>query len=239
MKAESCSVCHRGTGPFRVTVYGDSVCNYCHRYFEARGINPHGRKPKPLLHDIPLWKGITLRFSAIQEAIRSKTPILNEYYLYSYPPDWDVRCALAKQRDGGMCSVSSCRKSNRLLVHHKKPLGRGGLHFLENLVTLCEECHIIEHPFIPEKIENQKQAKLEILCPTHSMPMRRAKIVWGMLSGPLPNDDNIIYGGCCIRLDDAGREISFGYICEQCEGDPQHPNPYFVLENGRPVALNE
>ena len=47
----------------------------------------------------------------------------------------------ALERDNFRCT--ECAKAGRLEVHHITPLHKGGLPFaLDNLKTLCRECHL-------------------------------------------------------------------------------------------------
>jgi hypothetical protein len=52
-----------------------------------------------------------------------------------YPPDWNERRELAKNRDGKKCW--KCNSSFQLQVHHKISLSKGGSNSLDNLITLC------------------------------------------------------------------------------------------------------
>jgi|GEM_PF-1330502 len=58
-----------------------------------------------------------------------------------------------------------------------------------------------------------------VLCPIHKVPMRSAKIAWGFIMAPLPEEkhEEIIYGGCCMPQDKDGNTPRYGYICTECE----------------------
>lgn len=86
----------------------------------------------------------------IIEKVKNENILLYEYYSYDYPPDWEYRSEITKKRDGFRCVM--CGKPYKLCVHHKKPVKMGGDHFLSNLVTLCNECHIKQHPSLLRKI---------------------------------------------------------------------------------------
>lgn len=66
-----------------------------------------------------------------------------------YPPDWDRRRQRVYARDDYQCQ--NCRRRGgpygdvELHAHHIVPKSRGGVHRLENLVTLCEPCHDAVH----------------------------------------------------------------------------------------------
>ena len=42
---------------------------------------------------------------------------------------------IVEQRSGGMCEANCGRAAND--IHHRRPLGRGGMHNLANLIHLC------------------------------------------------------------------------------------------------------
>ena len=54
---------------------------------------------------------------------------------------WQQARAAARKRDGERCR--QCGSTDRLQVHHIKPLAEGGDKYaLENLMTLCHDCHV-------------------------------------------------------------------------------------------------
>ena len=58
--------------------------------------------------------------------------------------EWDwIRLKVLQQRDGRRCQ--ECHKAGRLEVHHLKQLQDGGDNALDNLKTLCRDCHIRAH----------------------------------------------------------------------------------------------
>ncbi|MCP2604780.1 HNH endonuclease [Candidatus Aminicenantes bacterium AH-873-B07] len=89
--------------------------------------------------------------------------LLYEYVLGNYPPDWEYRCKVIRSRDGNRCR--KCGKKGILQVHHIDLVKKGGIsvgygpfriktggtHFIENLITLCQNCHIKEHPYLLKK----------------------------------------------------------------------------------------
>ncbi|WP_135827222.1 HNH endonuclease [Halorussus ruber] len=66
-----------------------------------------------------------------------------------YPPNWDDIRKTAYLRDDYTCQNCKLEGSphgdTKLHAHHVVPKSRGGTHDLENLVTLCEECHLAVH----------------------------------------------------------------------------------------------
>lgn len=63
-----------------------------------------------------------------------------------YPPDWAIRCARIKERDGNRCTDcgwpnGGSRRGRQLQIHHVIPVSSGGHHKPDNLVTLCHICH--------------------------------------------------------------------------------------------------
>ena len=53
----------------------------------------------------------------------------------------------AMVRDGFKCQMTGCEEATlyKLTVHHLIPLGDGGTHKLDNLITICKECHTLIH----------------------------------------------------------------------------------------------
>lgn len=85
----------------------------------------------------------TLRIK--RENLSAQLENMYDFYL-EYPPDWNRRRRLVKERDFTCenCGTSG-RYGNRLNVHHRKHLAAGGTNRLDNLVLLCERCHKEEH----------------------------------------------------------------------------------------------
>jgi hypothetical protein len=54
--------------------------------------------------------------------------------------EWEELRRQILQRDGYTCQ--HCSSTNKLEVHHIKPHHKGGADSPENLITLCEDCHI-------------------------------------------------------------------------------------------------
>lgn len=96
-----------------------------------------------------------------------KKILLWEYFLGDYPPDWKYRSQITRNRDGNCCR--KCRKRGVLHVHHIDLVKRGGVsigyglfrvktggnHFLDNLITLCSDCHLKEHPYLLKEIRGK------------------------------------------------------------------------------------
>jgi 5-methylcytosine-specific restriction endonuclease McrA len=53
----------------------------------------------------------------------------------------------AMVRDNFKCRMGGCEEATlyKLTIHHLVPLSEGGTHYLENLVTVCKECHTLIH----------------------------------------------------------------------------------------------
>lgn len=64
----------------------------------------------------------------------------------AYPRNWDSLRHLVYARDRNRCTVCGDRgRKVELHAHHVVPLSRGGTNTLDNLVTLCSECHRMAH----------------------------------------------------------------------------------------------
>lgn len=69
-------------------------------------------------------------------------------FMDEYGSDWPIVRKQAVRRDNGQCVF--CRSTDHLHVHHIRPLLRGGLNILWNLITLCRGCHHQAHRDIRE-----------------------------------------------------------------------------------------
>jgi 5-methylcytosine-specific restriction endonuclease McrA len=61
--------------------------------------------------------------------------------------EWDVLRKAALRRDGYMCQGCS-HDGIALDVHHIVPINRGGNNWLQNLISLCRQCHKRIHAWI-------------------------------------------------------------------------------------------
>ncbi|XVH33884.1 HNH endonuclease (plasmid) [Haloferacaceae archaeon DSL9] len=70
-----------------------------------------------------------------------------------YPPDWDRRRKAVYKRDNYTCKIRGCNARGgrfgnaELHCHHIIPKSRGGSHNLDNLMTLCAQCHSAVHGY--------------------------------------------------------------------------------------------
>lgn len=63
-----------------------------------------------------------------------------------YPDDWEARRRAVLYRSDYCCDDCGVDADDDVLhVHHIKPISNGGGHELENLKTLCPDCHADEH----------------------------------------------------------------------------------------------
>jgi 5-methylcytosine-specific restriction endonuclease McrA len=65
----------------------------------------------------------------------------------AYPRNWDTLRRLVYARDRHRCTNCGRKGGRRveLHAHHVIPLSRGGTNTLDNLVTLCRDCHRLAH----------------------------------------------------------------------------------------------
>jgi len=108
-------------------------------------------------------------------------------------------------------------------------------------MTLCADCHAKEHPFITEKIAENREAKKPTYCPRHGTAMRRKKILYGQEPPSREEDSEGIYTGDCFSEihNQAGQLVRHGYVCNTCEAeirqDPEVDNfngEVFLLVDG-------
>ena len=72
-----------------------------------------------------------------------------------YPENWDKIRKQVYERDNYTCRL--CRaKDVKLYAHHIVSKSKGGSDNLENLVSLCEECHIKQHPHLQRQRDKRK-----------------------------------------------------------------------------------
>ncbi len=62
---------------------------------------------------------------------------------YERPPDWSNRQDTVKSYYNYRCC--SCQNRYNLHVHHILPINHGGDHHIDNLISLCRDCHEEEH----------------------------------------------------------------------------------------------
>ncbi|WP_168216071.1 HNH endonuclease [Halorussus marinus] len=69
----------------------------------------------------------------------------------NYPSDWQKRRARVFKRDGYECqnceyqAPTDSNSPSGLHAHHQTKISEGGGHGVDNLITLCQECHIEVH----------------------------------------------------------------------------------------------
>ena len=118
--------------------YVDYVnCIYCHQpvkaadsYFLTNGMKVHKDCYNRCLHS----NGV------VEKDVIGKA----HAFWDGYPPDWETRKAGVLREAGYKCEM--CGKSGvPLMVHHIKPLTKGGSNAFDNLQALCEQCHTQAH----------------------------------------------------------------------------------------------
>ncbi len=73
------------------------------------------------------------------------------YLPIQYPPNWDKIRKERLELDEYKCQ--NCGTKNKILhIHHKIPLSKGGSNDIDNLITLCESCHDVEHSAMEDEI---------------------------------------------------------------------------------------
>lgn len=76
-----------------------------------------------------------------------------DYRKYLQTEHWKELRLQALNRDGFRCSL--CGSGARLQVHHVKYRGKPSESLLEDLETLCRDCHRMEHGIGPNHFEMQ------------------------------------------------------------------------------------
>lgn len=74
---------------------------------------------------------------------------------YGAPTEWFALCKQVRVRDNYRCVKCGCREAPKESVyhdvHHIRPISRGGLTVLVNLILLCKDCHSGRHKHMRRK----------------------------------------------------------------------------------------
>lgn len=84
-----------------------------------------------------------------------------------YPLNWPELRQEVLERDGYICK--NCGAKDSLHVHHIVPKSKGGGHHLDNLATLCFNCHTKVHPHM----ENMAKSRSYDLLDKEAMPYKK------------------------------------------------------------------
>ncbi len=78
------------------------------------------------------------------------SPKYDDWSKDEYPPDWKNRSRIVRNRNNHRCQncgVKYLPENDVVLdVDHVTPKSEGGSHALDNLQTLCRDCHSKKHP---------------------------------------------------------------------------------------------
>jgi hypothetical protein len=119
--------------------------------------NPPEKPPEPQPPEKHACAYPELLFDGNKEATQNPSWVNFEY---GESPDWKERAIKCRQRDKFCCCL--CGKTRSFQVHHIIPKGRlyKGSHSLQNLATLCEDCHhaqeYYDHKSLLEKARSLK-----------------------------------------------------------------------------------
>ena len=82
-------------------------------------------------------------------------------FYYGYPLDWEDRRKKCRDRDDFCCCACGVKeqKEKQHHVHHVIPIAKGGNHSLQNLVTLCEGCHVRQEYYDHKSLLEKARAK--------------------------------------------------------------------------------
>jgi hypothetical protein len=102
---------------------------------------------------LPLLEELKININELINDYKKYSSIDKQYYIQlsvfiresGYPSNWSELSNRIRERDEYRCKY--CSSSDRILhVHHIIPLSKGGSNSFNNLITLCEKCHIAKHP---------------------------------------------------------------------------------------------
>ena len=79
-----------------------------------------------------------------------------------YPLNWKAIRKVVLKRDGFKCrNCGNLEHPSNLEVDHIRPLSDGGRHDLNNLQTLCRDCHTSRHPHLMAKAARERGRHME------------------------------------------------------------------------------
>lgn len=116
-----------------------------------------------------------------------------------YGPGWAKVHDRAIKRDGFKCS--ECGKDKNLRVHHVKPVCYGGSDSLDNLITLCQKCHVSKHisnrnSTISFKVQDATAQRIRIfLIKTHRSSRYLGKFLEELITRELDAKENLAEKG--------------------------------------------
>lgn len=111
-----------------------------------RWMGRHDIDLRPVEEAIALsWDGDEERRELLRE-LRSKEGVDTQFY---HTSEWRQTRQAVLERDGYICQNCG-RWALNAHAHHETPVSEGGAKFdMDNIVTLCRECHAAEHPNRP------------------------------------------------------------------------------------------
>lgn len=89
-----------------------------------------------------------------------------------YPPFWKYLRSVVLGKDSNRCQVTGCPSRLGLHVHHIRPVGEGGPHSPENLVSLCDFHHALEPEKGHERIWGEIKTRYFTLVSAHERSNR-------------------------------------------------------------------
>lgn len=91
-------------------------------------------------------------FLGVKSRKYCKSPCSSKFMFKPRGKEWALIVEYINERDNYKCQ--ECGSDNRISVHHKIPLFKGGSNKEDNLVTLCPKCHSKAHMELAKKIFN-------------------------------------------------------------------------------------
>ena len=135
--------CSRKCYPSRGILY-EVVCPTCHKVRHLMGRGERGEcascaSDKKSGPNSPAWKGGHKQWSSGRHG-RDKDGL-----------SWKVQRRLAWERDNFTCQHCHTQKNRKPDVHHIDPWMNSKSHALDNLICLCQSCHLKEEAELHEK----------------------------------------------------------------------------------------
>jgi hypothetical protein len=104
------------------------------------------------------------------------SPKYDEWSKDEYPPDWENRSRIVRTRDNHRCQNCGSKylpeNDVSIDVDHITPKSEGGSHSLDNLQTLCRNCHARKHPNNEELARRADTASQSLIVALFMIPIR-------------------------------------------------------------------
>jgi hypothetical protein len=111
------------------------------------------------------------------------SPKYDDWSKDEYPPDWKNRSRIVRNREDHRCQKCGAKylpeNDVSLDVDHITPKSEGGSHALDNLQTLCRDCHAKKHPNNEKLAETADTTSTSPIVALLMIPIQILEVVLG------------------------------------------------------------